>query len=323
MAAGISEEKLVTAGGSKFPEKPVWDGGVKTFGNRLYVLDRPEGSWRVLSKTLPQSLSNAATTHWKGNIYIVGGINETGVLRSAYLLRLNNGEPEISPMPTLPVANAFGAAVVTGQALYLAGGATTQSLTDHNNTYWRLPLSEDGKVAGMWERLADFPGEASFAPTMAADDNALYVFGGASLGDKGAISPSRQAYRYNIAASTWQKLTDMPEPRLASASPSFFTSKGEIAIIGGYGMIFSGKPKDHPGFEVETFLYSPRENSWRPGPSLPRQRKESPLPTTSAGVEPMIAAPAVLWDGNIVIIGGEVRPAVRTTNVLAIPLGRL
>ncbi len=328
MFAGVSHGRLLAGGGSQFLDKPLWEGGKKSFGDRVYVLNQLEGSWQILPDKLPETISHAASASWRGRIYVVGGINETDLRQSAHLFHLEGDKLHCEPLPDLPHPLAYGAAAIVDQVvLYVVGGATTPALNAHNAECWQLPLTSDGNARGNWEKMPDFPGEATFALSAATGENGLYVFGGArhiqDANGKPQAIPSRQAYRYDPEAQSWTKLADLPQPRMAPVSPSALTPKGEILIAGGFGKIVEVPLRSHPGFEIETFLYAPATNTWRSGPPLPCERHVDPESTTSPGPEPMIAAPAAIWEETVIIVGGEVRPATRTTAVVALPLRSL
>jgi hypothetical protein len=57
MFAGVSEIGLFAGGGSRFLDKPPWEGGIKTFSDRVYLLSAPEGPWRELATRLPLPLA--------------------------------------------------------------------------------------------------------------------------------------------------------------------------------------------------------------------------------------------------------------------------
>ena len=53
--AGVSGISLIVAGGANFPDKMPWEGGKKVWHDRVWVLDKPDGTWREGSK-LPRPL---------------------------------------------------------------------------------------------------------------------------------------------------------------------------------------------------------------------------------------------------------------------------
>src|SRR5262245_2039363 len=45
---GVSHDRLLLYGGTNFPDKPVWDGGVKAWYRDVFVLDDLVGAWKKL-----------------------------------------------------------------------------------------------------------------------------------------------------------------------------------------------------------------------------------------------------------------------------------
>ena len=48
--AGVSHGSLIVAGGANFPDKKPWDGGKKIWYDTVFVLERPDGEWKVAGK---------------------------------------------------------------------------------------------------------------------------------------------------------------------------------------------------------------------------------------------------------------------------------
>ena len=75
--AGESNGALLIAGGTNFPDKSVFDGGIKKWHDDIYVLLDEEGEWHTAGK-LPRPLAyqamNALTTSRKA----AGRISKTG-----------------------------------------------------------------------------------------------------------------------------------------------------------------------------------------------------------------------------------------------------
>src|SRR5581483_5403820 len=121
-------------------------------------------------------------------------------------------------------------------------------------------------------------------------------------------------------AEKWEQLADLPEPRVGIASPCPLATEHEFFLIGGYAEVFPGAPREHPGFSAQTYFYDFARQACRNGPVLPH----APVPDRDApgdvGPAPMIGAPCVVWHGEAIVIGGEVRSSVRTPTVLAWPL---
>jgi len=324
MFAGQSLDGLFAGGGSQFLEAPPWRGGHKVFSDRVFVLESPSGSWRELPDRLPFPIALAAGTPFEHEVLCVGGMNATGALRSALRIRIDDGKLRITHLPNLPHPLACAATAVVNGVLYVTGGITDPASTEPLTEFWAISLLSSGDQPPEWKRLPDFPGKPVIIPSAASDGHFFYVFGGMhyqkSSNDKVEPLPQKTAYRFDPRDNTWSQLSDLPSPRVGAASPAPRLPDGRVLIAGGYGTVFSGALEDHPGFEAETFYYAPAEDKWAQAPSLPVQRVSHPDSLTSPGPEPMIVAPTVLWKNKVVLISGEVRPAIRTPAVLGLPL---
>lgn len=325
MFAGVSDGVLFAGGGSRFIDKPVWNGGTKVFSDKVFVLKSPDGPWEELKERLPKEMAHSASAPYGSDVIAAGGMNGAGALRDVYRIGLKDGALQVAPLPPLPHPIVYGAAAVVKDVLYVIGGVPDATSTQPGRECWTLSLASG--QPSEWTRVPDFPGKPGIVMAAAGDGRHFYVFGGMHFlpSDDGKTRPVPQdnAYRYDPASRTWTQLEDMPFARVGAATPCALLPDGDILVAGGYGFVFSGPQKEHPGFERETLIYSPVKNIWKEGPSLPCERKPNPDLPSSPGPEPMVAAPAVTWQNLVVLISGEVRPATRTPAVVAIPLSDL
>lgn len=315
MFAGVSESGLFAGGGSRFLEKPPWQGGIKTFSDRVYVLKTPQGRWRELETRLPLPLAHSACTPYQNGVISAGGVNGSGPLRDVGHLVMEDDALRWRALPALPHPLVYGAAAVVRDVLYVVGGVMEAQSTEPLNTCWALSL-RDGSG---WTAQPDVPGRAGSVRTAGTDGERLYVFGGMAFlpGPDGTIRPDPldAAYCYDPGVRTWVPLPILPEARAGAASPSMQLPDGRFLVAGGYRSVFPGPPQDHPGFERTTWLYAPEEREWNEGPPVPIPRSGK-LPSP----EPTVTAPAVLWKDWIVLVSGEVRPGRRSPAVLGIAL---
>ncbi len=320
MFAGVSQGKLFAGGGSRFLDKPVWNGGTKDFSDAVFVLDDPKGSWRKLPDKLPAPIAHAACTAHGEAVLSAGGMNTEGALKSVQRLSLDGNRLVVEALPDLPEPPVYAAAAVAGDMLLVTGGVTAPSSTTPSRACWALRLTG----AAAWERMPDLPGEPGIVSSAGSDGTCFYVFGGMSYvpseNGKARPVPLASVWRLDPATRTWTALAHIPAPRVGAASPTWLLPHGRFLLAGGYGSVFPGAQKEHPGFEPETFVFDPEANTWADGPALPCERKVDANSPTSPGPEPMVAAPAVLWRNLLVILSGEVRPATRTPAVVALPL---
>ncbi len=318
MFAGVSEDGLFAGGGSQFLEKPPWQGGIKTFSDRVYLLKEREGPWRELETRLPLPVAHSACTPYQNGVISAGGVNGNGSLRNVWHLTTENETVRWRTLPALPHPIVYGAACVVGDVLYVVGGVLDAQSTEPLNSCWALPLQDE---AG-WTDQPKVPGPAGSVMTVGTDNERLYVFGGMAFSQwpdgKIRAKPLNAAYCFDPLAHAWSHLPALSEARAGAASPSIQLPDGRLLVAGGYGFVFPGPPQHHPGFEQTSWLYSPEKMKWSQGPPLPDLGSNSP-----PGPEPMVTAPAVAWGDWVVLVSGEVRPGRRSPAVLGIAVGDL
>ncbi|WP_341840227.1 hypothetical protein [Chitinophaga caseinilytica] len=109
--AGVSNGALLVAGGSNFPGSGTpWNGGVKTWYDKVFVLEDANGGWKEAGK-LPRPLGYGVSITTDDGLLCIGGSNAEGHYADVFLLRWKNGALETIPFPPLPfpLANSCGA----------------------------------------------------------------------------------------------------------------------------------------------------------------------------------------------------------------------
>lgn len=87
---GISNDMLIVAGGSNFPDAKPWEGGKKKYWNKIYVIDI-KNHYQLASTddTLMNKTAYGASVNVADGLLCIGGENENGVLKDVFLLRWN------------------------------------------------------------------------------------------------------------------------------------------------------------------------------------------------------------------------------------------
>lgn len=315
-AAGLNG-RLVTGGGSQFPDKPLWLDGRKAYSDRIFALSEPSGAWTELKTRLPLPMAHFAFATAPGSVYLAGGMTADGLLKQAFELRANGGEFDIVKLPDLPKPLAYGAAALANGRLYVAGGQHDVAVKAATVKSWSLDLSS---LPAGWRHEPDLPGTGTFVAAMASDGENLYFIGGVGYDATGKGVQSNKAYRLAPQGEAWEPLADLPEPRVGAVTPCPIVGGDRIFVMGGYASAFAGERRDHPGFSRQTFLYDIASRSWSNGPILPHEKPADKDATSDPGPAPMVAAPGAIWRDHFVAIGGEVRASVRTPAVVAYPL---
>ena len=299
--AGVSDGKLLVAGGANFPDAPPWAGGKKRWYDTVYALANPQGGWKEAGKLIrPMGYGVSATA--PGGVVCAGGSDLQQHYHDAFLLRLAGNTLETQALPPLPRPMANGSGAVLGSTLYVAGGIEEPTSTNTLRTFWSLDLAA---AAPAWRELEPWPGPGRMLATAAVQDGAFYLISGASLSGDAEGKPVRRyltdAYSYRPATG-WKQLADIPRPAVAAPSPAPVLGSSQILVLSGDdGTKLGFQPLDqHPGFAKDILAYHTVNNTWS---------KVGEVPCTQ------VTVPAVAWQGRHVIPNGEIRPGVRTPDV--------
>ncbi len=303
--AGVSGTSLVVAGGANFPDKMPWEGGKKVWHDRVWVLDKPDGTWREAGK-LPRPLGYGVSVTARGGVVCVGGSDADKHYPDAFLLFTEPGPMRVQALPPLPIPLANMAGALMGDDVYIVGGAEAPGEQAATNRAFVLSLSRN-----VWREIAPFPGKARILATGAADWRKFYVFGGVALvpGPDGKVTREylRDAWVYEPSKG-WSELPDMPTAVAAAPAPAPEIG-GSFWILGGDDGSRAGfqPPENYPGFAGRTLQFSPLAPTGTP-----------PWILQGSAKAPRATVPAVKWDGLVVIPSGEVRPGVRSPEVWSI-----
>jgi len=299
--AGVSGDALLVAGGANFPDAPPWAGGMKVWHDAVYVLDGPDGTWRVAGK-LPRPAAYGVSVIHGDAVICIGGSDADRHHAEVFRLRWDGKTLTTEALPSLPrpLANACGA--IIGSTIYIAGGTQTPTSTTALNDFYALDLADP---APTWKALPPVPGDGRMLAVAAAQEGSFFIFSGASLTADEQGKPVRKyltdGYRYRPGAG-WSRLADMPRPAVAAPSPAPAVGAAHVLILGGDDGTNAGfqPPDAHPGFPPDVLAYHTITDTWA-------MMGESPAPR--------VTVPVTSWHGNFVIPSGEMRPGVRSPQV--------
>lgn len=308
---GTSNGALIVAGGSNFPNGGTpWNGGKKVWYDHIFVLEKPGGEWMNAGK-LPRPLGYGVSISTPEGLICIGGSNASGYYAAVFRLSWQDGSIKTDTLPSLPspIANTSGALV--GNCIYVAGGLEAPDSAAAAHNFWMLDLSKTDSL--QWQSLPAWPGEARMLAVAGALDDNFYLFSGTAL-HNGKRSYLSDAYRFNPKTG-WVRCKDLPQPVVAAPSPAW-TVNGQLLIMGGD----SGKDADkaailkehHPGFSNEVLAYNGQDDSWQEYAKIKveyngEEQTQFHAPVTTT---------AINWKGMLVLPGGEIRPGIRTPQVL-------
>ena len=287
---GTSNGALIVAGGVSFPDSslPSQD---KLWRQQIYVLEEGAGSWKT-GFQLGHPLAYGTGVSSGDSLILIAGRDADRHYRTVYRLRWRNGKIEQSSLPDLPKTCALTNAALLGDTIYVAGGRETPSADQAMKNFWALDLSSPSP---QWEILEPWSGPARISPVTAAQDGAVYLFGGAELlrDEQGQLTRRvlSDAYRYQPGEG-WEAVAGLP--RAAAAAPSISVGQSHVLVFGGDdGTSFErqDEPETKPGgFRQDILAYHTITDTWATVGTLP-----TGLASTTA----------VHWRDQIVIPGGE------------------
>ena len=301
---GSHHGALLIAGGANFPQKKPWDGGSKVWYDTVFLLERPDGKWKVAGK-LPQPLAYGVSLSTNDGIVCIGGSDANRHYPDVFVLRWENGELKTTVLPSLPMRCANFCGAILGSTILVAGGIESPSATEALKTFWSLEL---GSLNPQWHALEAWPGPARMLSVAAVQDNAFFLVGGVDLKADAEGKPIRNylrdAYRYK-SDHGWTRIADLPGPSAAAPSPAPVMEPSSFLVLGGDdGSLVDFKPLEkHPGFPKTVWAYNTKRDHWRAAGEMPSAQ---------------VTTTMTFWRDQFVMPTGEVKPGVRTPEVWAI-----
>lgn len=300
--AGVHGGQLIAGGGANFPDGTMpWDGGKKVWHDRVFALDLKQAgsAWHEVGK-LPAPNGYGVSLTVPEGVLLIGGGDAKEHFREVRLLTLLDGKPVFRDLAELPIPLAQMAGALSGRHVHVCGGIEKPDATTASKDHWMLDL--DAMEKG-WQAMPPLPGDGQILATAAGIGDAFFIVGGCSLAADAAGKPVRTYLRdaWKFSDGQWQRLTDLPRGSVAAASPAPVRGDAFFVVSGDDGK-HAGPPKDHPGFTREILRYDVSKDAWNPAGEL-----DVPAPVT---------LPTAPWRDGFILFNGEVKPGVRTPQVL-------
>ena len=317
------EDFLVVAGGANFPDGRPWEDGKKIYYDDIYVLPLKEGGeWEKSAATLPQAVGYGMSASLDdGSCWFMGGKNDSGCLRESYQVKVENGEVIVGRAPSLPVPLAEGLAAVVDGTLIVGAG------TNGDETIREFYSMNDESE---WETLSWPEGaRGRMYAVGGVKGGTFYLFGGRDNADSEEEKEDRifgldflkDAWELNVSSGQWKRLADMPEARSAAPSMAVPAGASSFLMLGGVTVPFlavqvaarpelNGQGMEHPGFPGAILSYNTVTDRWAEAGSFPLEGTFAPVTT-----------PVVFWNGKVIIPTGEIKPGVRSPQVLIAEVG--
>lgn len=321
--AGVSNNHLIVAGGSQFPEgtRP-WSGGVKFWNDKIFALAGNENSWKEIGR-LPQAMGYGISLNWNNGILLIGGANQAKHFKRVYFLSYTNDQLLIDTLPDLPTPLANSCGVMINNTVYIAGGLSSPAARSTEKIFWTLDLNQP-REKQVWRTLPSWPGESRMLAVAGEIDGAFYLLSGTSLYIPDGDSLAHRRYLSDgfvfNPGKGWRKIKGLPHPVVAAPTPAYTHQDRQLSIFGGddgsraeENAILKDK---HPGFRTEILTYHVQQDKWAISGHVLTDQQPDPEKNPAASTWAPVTTPLVIWNSKIIIPQGEARPGVRTNRVL-------
>jgi N-acetylneuraminate epimerase len=331
---GVSNDVLIVSGGANFQDKMPWEGGKKHYSDEIHVLQKQNGSFiwnKQLSNKLPEPIAYCGNTSTDLGIVYVGGENEKGLSQKSFILnyRTDKNEVEVQSLPDFPMAITNIALTHIDNVVYAIGGDEAKN---SSNLFFSLDLNDKSKS---WKELPKLPlalANAVATVQKGKDGLNIYVIGGRTKTASGISDLHNTTFAFNVKKQTWKKcafISDGENTTNFSAGAGVAIGKNSILIVGGdNGLVFhkietylsqiaqakSSEEKErliteknilnttHSGFYKGMLLYNTLTDKWV---------KIGELPFLA-----QVTTTATMWDGAVILSNGEIKPGIRTPNIM-------
>ncbi len=327
--SGINNNALLIAGGANFPKALPWEGGKKMWSDAIFAVikDDDDYQWYTSKKNLPTSMAYGISLAIPEGLLCIGGNNENGLVTNIVLISWNfeNKKVTTKTLGNLPEGFLVTAGGIYNNNVYLTG------IQNNENKFIKLPLSKliSGSKEAVWKSLKPCPGVNRQMPAYAIQNNGtsncLYLFGGRSSSSN-TMELLNDGYYFDFEKEIWHHLKKFPQ---VMAAPSLAYGSNSILIFGGdegerlldrssleqkirtapsvkekdsLQQLLTNEYTNHSGFSKNIWSFNTITNTIQIASYMP---EIAPVTTN-----------AMLWDANIIIPMGEIRPGIRTKDIL-------
>ena len=317
--AGRIGDWLVMAGGCNFPVP-----GNKTYYAGIYAarIDGAVLNWRLVGM-LPEPAAYGATVQSGDSLVFIGGNNKEHGLATVYSIHLNatGDEASVSRMPGLPLSvDNMAVAVAKGKVCLFGGNH------DGSPSSVMLVSSLSGGMRE-WRSAGEIPGGTRVQPVCAAYGSGVYVWGGFHAAGENSVVHT-DGYRFDVATGEWLHL-DPPHGRdgvettlsggVAWTEGNHIVATGGVnrdifldAISGRYERVkkedYLSQPIVWYRFSGNLYVFDVAKAEWTKDVFADRS-------LARAGAQAVVTSIGTFY------IGGELKPALRTPQIVLVSEG--
>ena len=322
---------IIIAGGSDFPDKKPWEGGIKEYSSDIYILSLRNGKY-ICSKAginLPVPLGSGACVSDGTSLYCIGGKNSKRASSAIYRIRNSGSILQIDSVAAIPSGFIPSSAAILKNDIYIHGTDGVQNL-----------LFKFSPSSGKWVQLNGCPDRpiiegASFIYQHNGKEDAIYLIGGRGT-DKNGLYLSSSVWEYTPAHNSWLKRSEIATngdtTSLMYSSAIRYGSAHIIVAGGDDGIEFKKRIElsnsieackepavkeklnaelilantGHKSFSNKILAYHTITDTW-----IELGKSETPLPVVTTAID---------LNGKIIIPSGEIHPGVRSTDIIEIKI---
>ena len=309
---GVSNNALLLAGGANFPgNKRPWTNGSKTWYDKIFALENPSSSWKLVGK-LPKPTAYGISLTWENRMICLGGGNADSNFSDAFILSYESGRIAFEKLPDLPAPVVNGAGVILNDVIYVFG-----------ENFWSLNLTRPASNRA-WRQLESLPAPKRMLAAAGSIEGNVYIFGGVQLVTSAKDSTIQRKYLKDCwlyrPGKGWKEISSLPYALAAAPTPAYHAGQSHLLLFGGDDGLHAAKVAElkdqHPGFRKEVLAYNTITDSWSVIDRIPVVRNTDSANNPHGSVYAPVTTPLVLWKGQLILAGGEARPAVRSKKVL-------
>lgn len=331
---GITNDVLIVSGGANFQDKMPWEGGKKHYSKEIHVLQKCNNtySWnKKVYNILPEPIAYCGNTATNSGVVYVGGENENGLSNKVFLLKWDAAKNEvvIKSLQNFPLHITNIGLTHIENVVYAIGGDESTKSSDQ---FLSLDLNSSNPE---WKTLPKLPIPLANSVVVAQKDKEgtnIYVIGGRTKTPSGISDLHNTTFIFNLKKQTWESranISDGEKTTNFSAGAGVAVGNHSILLVGGdNGLVFNkietylaqiaktDSPEEkarlaaeknvlntaHDGFYKGILLYDTLSNSWS---------KIGELPFLAH-----VTTTASLWNGEIVLSNGEIKPGIRTPDIM-------
>jgi N-acetylneuraminate epimerase len=294
---GTSGDLLLVAGGANYPDKPAWEGGVKTWHNEVYTLSSTRSKKWALAGKLPRPIGYGVGVSIRQGLLTIGGADSHRHYPDCYTLAIEDGELKVRPFPFLPRPLAYATGALVGSKVIVAGGTERPDATVASSTAYAIDLAN---LNAGWKELPLCTGSGRMLAQSAGTKDTFYLFGGVALapGAKGVEKEYLTDCHAFTLGKEWRRLAPLPHPVAGAPSPCPVVDD-KILVLGGNDGKLAGKvdASKHPGYSREMLAYGRIADAWE---------------SLGEGSSSVISTGCTKWGNGHAVINGESRPFMRS-----------